>query len=812
MKRFLSLFLTLAMVLSLMAGICIGVSAEEYTMIGEASLTGTEIPELAVGDTLPALSYSVPAGANYTFTANWLKNGSDIAEGTLVETGNSYTLQISVIANDGYAFNQDEIVLLINGEECGFVAVDARGEGGFGKCIVTKDYSFQEAIEKVEAFYNIPEMGKPLGEITIPDGVNYTLLPEWWDYNAEDYVPADTVVVKGGIYAAQIRLFPVAGYEFTEDTEVWINGELVDPAAINFDIINYWSDNYNFGEPVSTVSITHAEPELGKTFPVPAVTGENCVLEYYDWYDSTADEYAAADAVVELGHEYYLCVAVGAAPGYRFTDETKVMVNGAEPENFDIYDTNVYYYSEDYDFRQAITEVSLTCPAPEVGKDLPAVTAPADAGYDVSFMWEDMYTWEVAEGKVKDGGKYEVSICAEPKAGYYFAEAVKFTYNGKVVDEDDYSLYEDELYYSEAHSFAKLMDKLEISYELPQIGKAPGAITIPKDANYTLSAESGWYEYLTGEKVEGKFEDGKRYEVRVDLIMDFGYEVNDATVVYINGEKTTNFGHNETMLFWSRSYTFAKTVAEVKLPAWPQLKVGDKLPKIEGAGEHYRYSVMWEGYDAEGNTLEGDTVQDGAVYYATICAIPEKGYEFTEETKVTLGGKALSGMSRNGYDFIEDTMIYNFGAVKLVEKVELITKIPGYGEKGGEVKVPENAGYLLEGFAWGVTTDADYDNAEVAKKAYTYGDHVLLAVQLYTDEGYIFAPGLTITVDGKEYEPVDMDQYNDYIYVFYDLGEITKPAATPETGDTTPVMLLSFLCLSALAGASLLLSKKRIAR
>jgi hypothetical protein len=48
MKRFLSLVLTLAMVLSLMAGICIGVSAEEYTMIGEASLTGTEIPELAV--------------------------------------------------------------------------------------------------------------------------------------------------------------------------------------------------------------------------------------------------------------------------------------------------------------------------------------------------------------------------------------------------------------------------------------------------------------------------------------------------------------------------------------------------------------------------------------------------------------------------------------------------------------------------------------------------------------------------------------------------------------------------------------------
>ena len=52
MKRFLSLVLTLAMVLSLISGICIGVSAEEYTMIEEASLTGTEIPELAVGDQL----------------------------------------------------------------------------------------------------------------------------------------------------------------------------------------------------------------------------------------------------------------------------------------------------------------------------------------------------------------------------------------------------------------------------------------------------------------------------------------------------------------------------------------------------------------------------------------------------------------------------------------------------------------------------------------------------------------------------------------------------------------------------------------
>lgn len=814
MKRILSLVLTLAMVLSLMAGICISVGAEEYTYMQGASITGTAIPELAVGDTLPALVYSVPAGANYTVTACWLKDGADVAAGAVVEDGHAYKLQMSVVANDGYAFAHD-YPLLINGEEQTYVAYFDRGENGFAECRFTKDYSFQQPIDKVEAFYSIPEVGKALGEITIPSGVNYTLLPKWWDPVAAQYIPADTVAAKGGVYAAQIRLFPMVGYEFTEDTEVWINGELVEDAIIDFDIINYWSDKYNFCDPISAVSITHSEPELGKELPVPTVTGDNCEMEYYHWVDPVADEILPADTVVEVGHSYELLVIAKSAAGYRFTEETKVTVNGVQSDahHLVINDGTVHYYSHGYDFRVELTEVSVTYAEPEVGKAFPKAEVAADAGYTVHTTWYDRYTEDVvAYDTVKDGGKYEMNIEVLPKDGYMFAEEVTLTANGSTVDEDDYDWESGWLDYDIEYSFAKPADKFEVSYELPQIGKEFGTITIPEGVNYTLGEDSGWYDSFTGEKVTGKAEEGKRYEMRAELKLNFGYEVSEDVVVYVNGEKTTNFGSGDTTVYVTRSHSFAEAIAEVDLPAWPELKVGDKLPVIEGTGEHYSYYVEWYGEDAEGNYLEDDTIVDGAAYYATIYAQPKKGYEFTENTKITQDGKSPSGWLYTYYDSIELGTVYNFGVFEVIEKVELTTDIPGYGEKGGEVKIPENAGYAIDEYFWGVSSDDTYEDAKTLSGTYQYGDRVLLVVYMDANDGHMFSPDVVITLNGKEYEPVESNCYQDFIYVLYDLGQIKKPGATPETGDTTPVALLSFLCLSTLAGVSILLSKKRIAR
>ena len=810
MKRFLSLVLTFAMVLSLAAGICIGVAAEEeYTLMQEASITGAAIPELAVGDTLPALSYSVPAGANYTVSAFWQKDYIRVETGTVIGYG-KYQLRVEVIANDGYAFDQRNVTLLLNGETRGCMAEGARGEYGYAKLYFLEYYSFNQPIDKAEVTYDIPELGKALGEATIPQDANYTLMVEWWDYNVSESVSVGSEATKLGDYAIHIRLFPKQGYEFTEDTEFWVNGELNDRADIDPQILNYWSDTYNFGDPISEVSITHADPELGKEFPVPTWIGENCTMDYM-WYDWTAEETVAAGAMPQEGKEYQLIVTLYATAGYRFTDETKVSVNGSQVEDCSVYDADLTYYTDIYDFRKEITEVSLSCPEPEVGKDLPAVTAPADAGYAVSYWWYDLYTGEEVTGQVKDGGKYEVSIYVEPEDGCVFAEEVALIFNGEAVDESDYYVYSNSLDYYRTYSFAKPLDKFEVSYEMPQIGKAPGAITIPADAKYTVGEDSGWYDCSTGEKVTGVFEDGKRYELSVELKLSFGYETADGISVYANGKQTDSYGYGETTVYVYDSCSFAKTVSKVELPAWPQLEVGDRLPDISGTGENYSYYIEWEGYDAEGNWLEDDTVQDGAIYYAKMYAEPDAGYEFTDDTKVTLGGKSLSGWSYINYSYLYDKTIYNFGAVELIEKVELTTDIPGYGEKGGEVKIPEDAGYAMEEAMWGVATEDDYSDADVAAKAYTYGDHVLLQVQLYTEEGYLFSPNAVVTINGKEYTPVEVDVYEAYIYAVYDLGEITKPAATPETGDSTPVMLLSFLCLTALAGV-MLLSKKRIAR
>ena len=279
----MSLVLTLAMVLSLMAGICVSVSAARYTLLQEASITGTAIPELAVGDTLPELSYSVPDGANYTVSAQWWMDSANAAAGTAVEEGHSYKLEISVLANEGCAFEHSNITLLINGAAQDFMPVEDRGESGFAECRFIKEYFFCESIDKAEVSYDIPQLGKPLGDAKIPDGVNYTVLTEWHNASTDEILSADTVVKKGESYEIYIRLFPVVGYEFIADMQFWVNGELNDRGVIGSGIIMYWSEAYNFSDPISAVSITYGEPELGKAFPQPALTGKNCTMDYCWW-------------------------------------------------------------------------------------------------------------------------------------------------------------------------------------------------------------------------------------------------------------------------------------------------------------------------------------------------------------------------------------------------------------------------------------------------------------------------------------------------------------------------------------------------
>lgn len=818
MKRVTSLLLAIVMVMCMMAGLCVSVGAEgeEYTYIEGASITGSPIPDLAVGDPLPALSYSASEGVPYAVTdCYWIdETGATVSAGTAVENGKVYQLRIKVTANEGYAFAHG-YSLLINGEAYNSQPTNGRGEG-FEYHLGIIEYPFLIPIDKVELTYTEPAVGAVLSAPEIPTEVNYVItFAQWYDRDNGAWLESGTVAEKGGEYELNVDLSPAVGYMFTEATEFWVNGQKISRSTTDYNYWGYWSDLYDLSESISKIEVTYAEPEVGKVLPMPvAKDAAYTISEQTAWYDYTISKYLETGVVAEKGHEYDLEIYVEPAVGYKFTEETALYVNSVQIQEYYVDSSGINYCTDIYDFTQEVTAVSVTCAEPEVGKAFPQAEVAADAVYEVYTYWYDVHNREYVEaGTVQDGGIYELQITVNPKPGYKFGEEVALTLNGSAVDEGDYYCEEYYLDYYADYSFAKPLDKVELSYSLPEVGKAPGTITVPEGANYTLGEETGWYNYATGEKVTDTFQDGVRYEMRADVISSFGYEtVYGETQVYVNGEKTSSYTFSYNGLYITRSHSFAKSIDKVALPAWPELKVGDKLPEISGTGEHYSYYVSWEIVDKDGNYVDTDTVEDGLAYAATIYAEPEAGYEFTEDTDVTLGGKALSGWSYQDYDYLEDSTIYNFGAVKMIDKIELTTQIPGIGNKGGEVTVPEDAGYELAYAEWLVASDDTYEDVEIAKEAYQVGDRVLLTLAVETKEGYVISPDAVITINGKTYESVTENHYPDYVYVVYDLGELTKPAATPATGDTTPVMLLSLLCLSAAAGMGVLLNKKRAAR
>ena len=873
------------------------VLAPEY--IEGASITGSPIPQLQVGDTLPELSYTVPEGANYTVETYWWKNGMKAPAGTAVENGNDYRLWIDVYAKEGYAFTHG-FPLMINGEEHSFVPSNALGDG-FEGCRFYKDYPFLTAIDKVEVSYTAPVVGQPMSDVTVAEGALYTADMEWYDYNDDENSWKDpgTVAVKGHKYEGTIDIYPNKGYMFTADTEIWVNGENITEDYAHFLDVDYnhiciETPKYNFMDAVAEAYVTYTEPVVGQPLPMPVAGTGNCVVNESNtgWYDHTTGQWMSPGDMAEKGHIYYLDLWVAPAAGYEFTEDIKLYVNGVLVEHNEGSDGCIVWNSEDYAFCDPIAKVELSYDEPVAGQPLSDVTAPADALYEVEANWYDyndedshdktpgtiavrghrydveiyvnpvegyMFTQDtevwvngekltldenapdyvgidsgeiyidtreysladpVAEARLTytepvlgqvlptptvsgEGVKleqwswydyyiddtapqgavaekmhtYELSAHIEAEEGYYFSEDTKVFINGVEMEISDIGFGEDVIYfYSDVYSFAEKLDSASFTLADPKVGQTFPEAVAPAGAKYMVYTE--WYDLHADEWVESGavVQDGCSYEVNIYIECAPGYDFAEDATLTVNGRKADEDEYycDRSEMNFHRVYTFADPIAKVELPAIPELKLGGTIPQqITGSGKNYAYAVMVQGFDAEGNELTGSTVVEGGTYYSTVVAVPASGYEFTEDTVFTVGGKAPSAFAQYGRAMFGDYKIFSFGAQKVVQQVDLTTAIPGIGQEGGRVTTT-GEDYTVEYFVWGVSPDGILENSQGAEGPYQAGDHVLLVVEVYAAEDALFSSDLKVTVNGKTYQPLQMRGTPGYMMFVLDLGEAQK--------------------------------------
>jgi len=445
MKRALSIILALVLAFGAVAATGLSATAEETDSLEKVELT---VEGFEFGKAAANVKVIVPDGAKYeVYSTKCGKVATDFIgyynfEGTF-SASDVYELMITLKAtSDSVNFYYAEI--LVNGKEP--YSLDFYGSE---MCYISVLLADKEILE-VEQFQvdgvTDPVVGAApvVAGITVPEDAKYEIKSLRWVENAELDLPSVTSFENGKEYYLEIQLQPKDGYVFSGRNEhCAVDGNSV-VCLSSSPTGHVFFARYSLLKKITKVEITdYTEPKAGEaadmqvTFSGEGVDAENsCIYwEDNDWNEiTTIGDKGLYSAVFEM---YPL-------EGYEFADVVEVTLNG---EKVNVYSANddCWFY-KDYPFGyQMIDRADITVAEVKEGQKPADVKVTLPEGVqlweDEPVLWAQMKDGEVVKvldlekDTFKKGEKYACYIQTEAKDGYYFADDVKVTVNGKEIPE-----------------------------------------------------------------------------------------------------------------------------------------------------------------------------------------------------------------------------------------------------------------------------------------------------------------------------------------------------------------------------------------
>ena len=183
--------------------------------------------------------FTVPEGAPYHFEADgayWM-NDTDKAEldaDDTFEKGKSYSIGGCLVADEGYAFDENAVILINGGKYT--PDKDRTKIDGFDDCRFSVWSKSRKAVlgvvDTVEiAGFCVPVIGDRVGDsihLTVPEGVHYRLAEGescWYDYSDMSVVDADATFKADTLYALGGTLIADEGYIFVDNPTIRLNGD-----------------------------------------------------------------------------------------------------------------------------------------------------------------------------------------------------------------------------------------------------------------------------------------------------------------------------------------------------------------------------------------------------------------------------------------------------------------------------------------------------------------------------------------------------------------------------------------------------------
>lgn len=490
---------------------------------------------------------------------------------------------------------------------------------------------------------------------------------------------------------------------------------------------------------------------------------------------------------------------------------------------------------------------------PKVGDDvqasLDALITPVSCGYEIAYSeWYNIFDQTSATDKFEDGKRYELVILVVPKDGYCFAEDAEF--NVIDAEADIYAVDKDMANAYISVSFAEPIDKVEITgVKDAVVGETASTdgIKIPEGANYEITNAS-WTD-LTGDDQTGDFTgvfaDKNKYTLDIELTAKEGYEFV-TTEFTVNGKETKlSYNFNNAEVGLSLEYSFLDPISKIEIPAFPSevpttMNAVSSEPVVQT--EYYEVYGDWQEYDGSYfESVDVDTPSEsGKLYRYEYYVYTADGYEITDDTVITIGGKTPTG----GYDYVDDTYASFFKTYNLnsnyqaIKSIEFTITEPAIDADidNKACTVSERTGFSVLQSMWFVSSNGKLTSSDMAKGKFEEGKYYGFMAVMGTKEGYYFSEDIVIKVNGTVY---DHSKYaesylgevsfitDSMVILIHEFDKLTKPVTDnnnnnnnnnngtgetiPDLGVTSSVVVPLAIMLTAVVGLSstaVLLKKK----
>lgn len=641
------------------------INADSYTLVSKKELvayfnyksllpsTGCvtlNVTGVAPGAPVDGVHVAVTGKAGYgEHSIVYEENGAYFdAEGTF-KNNRRYEVSVLLYSAAGYRFTEEDRPYVNDSQDYGW---NIDKDGSWIRLYLYYDFR-APAVEEIYV-KGLPEQSAmAAGKAKVPtlsvEEGQAQITDVRWVNTAKKTV---TAFESGKDYYLQVTYKPLNGYVFRD----YVYGDIdnqngaYEIKSENQLVVWYY---YSLKPEAGTIKLSVSGLAVGKTVANVKTTvngkAANKSLQIYDMDDWS--ELTASNSF-KSNKRYSISFRLTPASGYRFGENTRVLVNGKEISNFDFNAGNLYIYYKFVTYKQ-ISTVALSIGKVAVGNQISGakITAPKDASYTVKYTWCDITDdhnpatedSKTATGKFASGHKYCVYFSIAAKAGYIFDDDLTVTLGGKKID-NLYGEGEFRVDGEQAYSFLKKITKVEfpkMAASIKKGDKLSSAVKLGEKSTYTMRAV--WSGPSNNSSGKITVNANGTYMQFFEAEPKMGYEFDDKVTVYVNGKK-----YSKVMLsseFVDAYKVFNIGVKEIKRIDLTVKKpeAGKKVSEVKLSGNtkaviDYQYWRAGDKSDASDANTYVTTFKQGKYHFMTMRIKPDSGNAFANDLAIYING------------------------------------------------------------------------------------------------------------------------------------------------------------------------------